>query len=113
MRKLSMEDYTVTRKVPDKLNPGLEIDAEFPFAMRDSLINILFIPQLGLNGVELLKAHNLGQKILAWEGNDLLLEEEEWERLSTAINAAKGFGRMEVEFVTRISEAEEVEVEPK
>lgn len=113
MRKLSLTNYTVKVKVPDQINPGLSIDAEFPFNMKDNLIGVLFIPQLRLNSVELLKANVLGQKILACEGDEILLEDAEWLRLSTAIQAAQGFGRMEVEFCQRINEAEEVEVEPK
>ena len=113
MRKLNLKNYTVKMKIPDKMNPGQEIEAEFPFNMKDSLINVLFIPELRLNGVELLKANVLGQKILAFEGDEILLEEAEWLRLSAAISAAQGFGRMEVEFCQRITEAEEVEVEPK
>jgi hypothetical protein len=113
MRKLNLIDYTVKMKVPDKLNPGLEMGAEFPFSMKDSLINVLFIPQLRLNSVELLKANVLGQKILACEGDEMLLEDTEWQRLSAAIQAAQGFGRMEIEFCQRINEAEVVEVEQK
>jgi len=113
MRKINLKDYTVTMKVPDRLNPGQEIEAEYPFHMKDSVINVLFIPQLRLNGVELLKANVLGQKILACESDEILLEDAEWQRLSTAVGAAQGFGRMEVEFVTRISQAEVVEVIPK
>lgn len=113
MRKLNLTNYTVKMKVPDRMNPGNEIEAEFPFDMRDSLVNILFIPQLRLNSVEVLKANVLGQKILACEGDEILLEDAEWLRLKTAIEAAQGFGRMEVEFVTRINEAEVVDVEPK
>ncbi len=113
MRKLNLSDYTVKMKLPDRLNPGMEIEAELPFNMKDSVINILFIPQLRLNGVELLKANVLGQKILACESDEILLEDAEWQRLSAAIDAAQGFGKMEVEFVTRINKAEIVEVEPK
>jgi len=113
MRKLNLKNYTVTIKIPDRLNPGQEIEAEYPFNMKDSAINVLFIPQLRLNGVELLKANVLGQKILACEGDEILLEDAEWQRLSAAITATQGLGRMEVEFVTRINNAEEVEVEPK
>ena len=113
MRKINLENYTVKMKIPDKMNLGQEIEVEFPFNMKDSVINVLFIPQLHLNGVELLKANVLAQKILACEGDELLLEDAEWTRLSTAINTAQGFGRMEIEFCRRIIEAEAVEVEPK
>lgn len=113
MRKLDLKDYTVKAKVPDRMNPGREVEAEFPFHMKDSVINILFIPQLRLNSVGLVKANVLGQKILACEGDEILLEDAEWQQLSTAIQAAQGFGKMEVEFVMRINDAEVVEVEQK
>lgn len=113
MRKLNLKDYTVKTKVPDRMNPGQEVEAEFPFHMKDSTINVLFLPQLRLNGVELLKANVLGQKILACEGDEILLEDAEWQRLSAALDKAQGFGKLEVEFVTRILEAEVVEVKPK
>ena len=113
MRKLNLKDYTVKVRVPDQMKLGQTIDAEFPFNMKDNLVGILFIPQLQLNSVELLKANVLGQKILACEGDEILLEDAEWLRLSAAINTAQGFGRMEIEFVTRINEAKVVEVETK
>lgn len=113
MRKLNLKDYTVNMKVPDRKNPGQEIEAEFPFNMKDSVINVLFIPQLRLNSVGLVKANVLSQKILACEGDEILLEDAEWQQLSAAIQAAQGFGKMEVEFVIRINEAEVVEVEQK
>lgn len=113
MRKINLENYTVKLKVPDKMNSGLEIEAEFPYNVKDSLVNVLFVRELGLNGVELVKANMLAQKILACEANEILLEETEWQRLQTAINTAQGFGRPDIEFVRRINEAEVVEVKSK
>jgi len=113
MRKLNLSNYTVKAKVPDRLTPGLQMDVEYPFDMKSTCISILFIPQLRLNGVELLKANVLAQKILACESDDILLEDAEWSRLSAAVNAAEGLGYMEVEFCQRIIDAEMVEVEAK
>lgn len=113
MRKLNLKDYTVKVKVPDRMNPGQEIEAEFPYNMKDSLVNVLFVRELGLNGVELVKANMLAQKILSCEGEDVLIEEAEWQRLQNAVNVFRGFGKTDVEFVTRINEAEVVEVESK
>ena len=113
MRKLNTEDYTVKVKVPDPANPGREIEPEFPYRVKDSLVNILFFKGLGLNGAELIKANILAQKILTTEDGICLLEEAEWQRLKNAVEVFKGFQKPDVELVTRILAAEEVEVEPK
>ena len=113
MRKISLEDYTFKMKVPDRMNLGQEIEAELPYHFRDQLIGLLFIRELGLNGIELVKANMLAEKILTCEGQELLLEDAEWQRLKTASDVFKGFGKSDVEFVVRINEAEVVEVETK
>ena len=113
MRKISLTDYTFETKVPDMMKPGSSIDAEFPYHVRDQMASLLFVRDLGLNGAELVKANMLAQKIIANEGDELLLEEAEWQRLKVAVDAFKGFGQSDVEFVNRILEAEEVEVEKK
>ena len=109
MRKLNLKDYTVKDKVPDRLNLGQEIDIEVLYRVKDSVINLLFTRELGLNGAELVRANMLAQKIEACE-NEALLEEAEWQRLTMAVETFKGFGKHDVELVTRINGAEEVEV---
>ena len=113
MRKINLKDYIVKVKAPDKMNPGQEIDVEFPYHFKDSILNLLFIRDLQLNGAELVKQNVLAMKLEQCKEDEILLENEEYIRIKQAIDVFKGFGRNDVELVTRINEAEVVEVKPK
>lgn len=113
MRKLNLKDYTVKIKMPDKMSPGQEIEAELPYHVKDSILNLLFIPQLQLSGAELVKQNVLAIKLEQCKEDDILLEDEEYNRIKKAFDTFKGFDRNAVELVTRINEAEVVEVEQK
>jgi len=113
MRKLNLRDYTVKMKVPDKANPGKELDIELPYHVKDSILNLMFIPQLQLSGAELVKQNVLAIKLETCKDGEILLEDEEYDRIKKAFNTFRGFGRPDVELVRRINEAEVVEVEQK
>ncbi len=113
MRKLNLKNYTVEMKVPDQKNPGQMIEAEFPYSVKDSILNLLFIPDLQLNGAELVKQNVLAMKLEQCKEDGILLENEEYGRIKRAFDTFKGFGRNDVELVTRINEAEVVEVKTK
>ena len=113
MRKLNLKDYTVQRKVPDTSNPMRQIDIPLPYHFKDSILNLLFIRELQLSGAELVKQNVLAIKLETCKEDEILLEEDEYQRIKKAIDTFKGFNRNDVEFVTRITEAEVVEVEPK
>ena len=113
MRKLNLKDYNVKVKVPDQMNLGEMIEAEVPYPFKDSILNLLFIPALQLGGAELVKQNVLAMKLEQCKGDEILLEDEEYKRIKKAIDTFKGFGRKDVELITRINEAEVVEVEQK
>jgi len=113
MRKLNLKNYTVKVKVPDQKNPGQMIEAEFPYGVKDSILNLLFIPDLQLGGAELVKQNVLAMKLESCKDDEILLEDEEWGRIKRAVDTFRGFDRNAVELITRINEAEMVEVEPK
>ena len=48
MRKLNLKNYTVKVQAPDQMNPGRVIDAEMPFRFKDSVLNLMFNPDLQL-----------------------------------------------------------------
>ena len=103
MKKLDLRAYLVKVK-----RTSGEIE-EVPYQMKESLIEILFNPSLKLNGVKVLKQNALAMKIEA-SGDELLLEDEEHERVLHALSLVEGIGRNEVEFARRIIEAESVTV---
>lgn len=113
MRKINIANYTVKLKAPDQMNPGQMIEGEYPYHVKDSILNLLFIQDLQLSGAELLKQNVLGMKLEQCKDDEILLEDEEWARIKRAVDTFKGFDRNAVELVTRINEAEVVEVEPK
>ena len=111
MRKLSLKDYTVKMKVPDNMNPGQEIEVELPYHFKASVLNLMFIRELQLSGAELVKQNVLAIKIETCKDDEILLEEDEYERIKRAVDVFKGFNRNDVELVTRINEAEVVEIQ--
>lgn len=113
MRKLNLSNYTVRVKVPDQANPGSVIEAEMPYHVKDSILNLLFIPDLHLSNAEVVKQNLLAMKLEQCKEDEVLLEDEEYGRIKKAFDTFKGFDRHAVELVERINNAEVVEVEPK
>lgn len=109
MRKLNVADYMVKIKVPDLMDPAKTIEGEHPYRVKDSILNIMFSPELQLTGAELVKQNVLAMKLESCKEDTILLEDEEWARIKRAFDAFKGFNRNAVELVTRINEAEVVE----
>ena len=113
MRKLNLKNYTVKVRVPDKMNLGQEIEAEYPYHVKTTILNLMFNSALQLSGADVVRQNILGIKLEQCKDDEIILEEEEYERIKEAFDAFKGFSRADVELVTRINEAEVVEVEPK
>ena len=105
MRKINLENYIVTHKVPDNMNMGKLIEIQLPYPVKDSIINLMFTRELQLTGVELVRQNMLAMKIEACREPEIVLEEEEWQRLEKAFKAFKGYARDDVELVQRILEA--------
>ena len=105
MRKIPLENYNL-KVVRDGVHTSI------PYDVKASLIICLLHPVLKLGARELLIRNKIGMKI---EESDsfVLLEEAEYEKLKSAIETIEGFGQNDVELVTRVLEAEEVEVEVK
>jgi len=104
MRKLNLADYQVTGKA--KSAEGKIIDVTGPYKVKDSILNLMFSRDLQLSGAELVKQNVLATKIETCKDDFILLEDEEYERIKRAFDTFKGFGRNDVELVTRIQEAQ-------
>jgi len=109
MRKLNLKNYMVKVRAPDQMKPGQIIEAEFPYDFKTSILNLLFIPDLQLSGAELVRQNMLAVKLENCTEGEIELEDEEYQRLKKAIDTFKGFGRNDVELVTRINDAGKVE----
>lgn len=106
MKKINMSPFNVQVRLPD----GTLKDINYAF--KDSIVEILFNPNLKLNTVNLLKQEILAKKIIEAK-DELFLEEEEYNRLKHALEIIEGLGRNDIEMVHRVMEAETVEISPK
>lgn len=105
MRKILLKTYPVKVVTENGVK-------EVEYNVKDSLVEILFNKALGLGSVSLLKQNILANKILSSD-DEVLLEEEEYQRIKTAIDTVEGLTRNDVIFVERILEAETVDVSEK
>jgi hypothetical protein len=94
MRKINLVPYSVGSN---------------PYDVRGSIINLLFAHGLG---PEDLIAHNdLAMKIESAE-DSILVDENEYSRIKFCLESfPQGFNRNDLEFVTRIIDAEEITME--
>lgn len=104
MRKINVSNY----KIKAEPTPGniQEID----YAVKNSLINILLHNSLGLTGLEIYNRSPIADKIKNAEGEFLMLEDAEYEKLLSAVKSLKGFGANDQELVKRVIDAETVDV---
>jgi hypothetical protein len=99
MRKLDLRDYNVTQKVMG--GDGEPVEVTSPYNVKDSVINVMFFPALKLQGAALVRQNILAMKIEQAE-DEVMLEEEEYERVKAAVEAYPAQSRADVEFVDRI-----------
>ena len=102
MKKIDIRPYQVTVV---RTNGAKE---EVPYEIKESLIEILFNRELKLNGMGVLKQNLLAEKILAAGPDELIVEDEEHDRILQALTAIQGLTRNDVEFAKRVINAEKV-----
>ncbi|KKL28537.1 hypothetical protein LCGC14_2374170, partial [marine sediment metagenome] len=95
MRKLNLRDYEVTEKVQNPVTGKAE-QFTLPYKVKDSILNIMFLPALELRGAELVRQNVLAIKIEQSE-DEVLLEDEEYKRVKAAANIYPGQSRADVE----------------
>lgn len=106
MRRIDLTPYVVTARDEE----GKPVTQDYP--VKESLVEMAFIPQDGCRGSELLKRSALAQKIEQATGDSVLLEQAEWQRLIDALNSgAMKLGKWQVELVRRVIEAPDVPVQ--
>lgn len=102
MRKIDLVDYEVKGVFNGE-------ERKLPYSVKDSLADMLLTPQLKLNGAKLLKNNLLAAKILQAK-DSVLLEDEEYQRLESAINSIEGLGKHDVQLVERVLNAEKAQI---
>jgi len=86
---------------------------EVPYGMRQGLAGCLLHGELRLNGVQLFERYPLAQRIKSEESNTLLLDDEEYSWLRSAVESIHGFGEYDYQMLERIFNAVKVEVQEK
>jgi len=99
MRKLDLRNYQYTEKVQNPMK-GIE-EITLPYMVKDSILNVMFLPSLGLQGAALVKQNVLAMKIEQCE-YEVILEEEEYQRVKAAAEKYVAQSRADVELIDRI-----------
>jgi hypothetical protein len=104
MRKLDLTDYTF----PGRNERG-EI-TEFPYLVRDSVIAVLFHPELKLTARQALDRDDIARKVRDCPEPFILLEDAEYALVRNSVETVKGFVQADVRFIRRVLDAPEVRV---
>jgi len=100
MRKLDLSNYPISVA-------GQEPQS---YLVRDSLVAVLFYPR-DLSKAESLIRDDLATRILLHPADEILLEEVDFERIKSSLDAFTGFTRNDVPLIRRIESTPTVEVE--
>ena len=104
MHKINIETYEMEVKLPSGEMTKL------PYEMKETLVGVLLHPALNITGAELYTRMPIADKIKKADDGSVLLEDEEYNKLLSAVNTIKGFGMNDSEMVRRVIEAEKVAV---
>ena len=113
MRKLDLRNYQYTQKIQNPVKGSID-EVSLPYLVKDSILNIMFLPSLGLQGATLVRQNVLAIKI-EQSKDEVMLEEEEYQRVKAAAEKYVAQSRADVELIDRIlnQTVEVVEVETK
>lgn len=103
MRKLNLKGYTVSVR---DAKGGIQ---SIPYNFKDSLIELMFHPNLKLSGMALLETNIIAEKIMKAD-KEILLEEADYQKIKSAVDGFNGFSKNEVELVRRVLECPEIKV---
>jgi len=106
MRKINLMDYEVG--IPQEDGTSKKV----PYKVKESVVGILFHPDLKLSAMGLMEHKKIADKIEA-ATDEILLEDAEHDKIKNAVNKIQGFGRPDIELVNRILEAPIINVTEK
>lgn len=106
MRRIDLSDYDVEVDLPDGKVENT------PYLVKKSLVNMMYSQEIQLTARGLLENDRVAQKIAGSNGV-ALLEEEEYNRVKTALESLKGLSKQDVTLVNRVFDAQQVEVTEK
>lgn len=109
--KINLKNYINTIIIIN--DKGDSIEKEKVYKVKNTLAFILCHQSLKLVGFEFYKNGKLGDKILNCKDEFITLSQEDYDRLRKAFDIFQGFGRNDSELVSRIYEADQIELNSK
>jgi len=106
MRKLDLKKYNI--EVKDEKG----VTQSIPYDFKESLIHLMFHPNLQLSGKVLLETNIVAEKLIKAD-KEILLEEDEYNKIKSAIDNFKGFSKNEVRLVERIYNCPTIDIKEK
>ena len=106
MRKLDLKKYTIS------IRDAKGVTQSIPYDFKESLIQLMFHPNLKLSGKALLETNIVAEKLMKAD-KEILLEEEEYNKIKSAIDGFQGFSQNEVRLVERIYNCPQIDVKEK
>lgn len=106
MKKINIESYTV--KVQGQGENGKNLF--LPYDLLGSIRVVLFDPRQQLNDIQLCEAMDIWNKIKD-EKKEIILEEAEYKVLKKSLGLFKGWSENDYEFILRIKNAENYELQ--
>ena len=95
MKKLNLGNYSVTIKDQEGL------DRIMPYNFKNTIINVLTHQQFGLNGPDMMEVAPLVKK-LNNATTFVILSEEEYRQITSALKRFKGFIKNDIQMLERI-----------
>jgi len=110
MVKLMISDYFIQARV---LNPETDIQEvkSVPYNVKQSIAGILFHPDLRLTMREALSRKSLADSIENCQEEFIYLHPGDFTKVKDAFNKVQGFGKNDIELLSRIDNASECDVE--
>jgi len=81
-----------------------------PYNVRQSIINLMFNPELRLGIRDAIESDRIARKIETAENDEVILEDAEYARVKQAFDEFQGYTRNEIELIARVQGAVEITV---
>ena len=106
MRKLDLKKYNITMRDINGVTKSI------PYEFKESLIQLMFHPDLRLSGKALLETNMIAEQLIKAD-KEILLEEADYQKIKDAIDNFKGFSQNEVKLVERVYNCPQIDIKEK
>tara|TARA_Y100000310_G_scaffold333073_1_gene409889 strand:+ start:1545 stop:1907 length:363 start_codon:yes stop_codon:yes gene_type:complete len=107
--KIDLKGYPVTILKLDEATKEVK-EVEDTFKVKESLGQILFMPELKLSIDDAFEHKTLADKIRGTKGDHVILDQSEMDKINKALSLVKSPAENQLEFYRRLKEPEDVEL---